>query len=563
MMSIECPDELRTAAPPVADPGLEHTIDRHLHQLLIDLQCFIPYDVAAAWLGHDDRPSLRVVSPADAQLPTLQSARHTIFQTTAEAARIADLQDYPGEPSSNLRCWLGVPLMLHGRRRGWVELLSTQPDLFSDLDLQRATTVVRYAAFGLAQFELAARTRHDSALHTLLLQGLEEALVAPTVQRTLHALLAAIGAGSQAAGATLILPVELAYALGLNQLTAQSSEVRGCALEDENLVSAVARWPELPEQAAPGSADVPATSPAAEMQTNMLLPCMHQEEALGWIALRYAEPQPLGITDPAALRSCAGLMTALLVWLREQMQREQQAQQSVRMLVQHTHQSRSSAITELIAGLAHELNNPISAMVGMAGLLCRDAALPEATRSDLDAIVSEAYRVSEFVKRLSSFGQTMGTTKVPIKLNDVVADTLTVLAGLAQQRQVVLRWNLPEESPMVLGNRAQLQQVCLDLLSNALEAVETSDMPEVTASVICDGQWAQVQISDNGYGIPEDLRERIFTPGFTTKSSGGTRRGLGIGLPMALDIVRNHWGSIMVTSQVWQGSCFTMRLPLI
>jgi signal transduction histidine kinase len=335
----------------------------------------------------------------------------------------------------------------------------------------------------------------------------------------------------------------------------------GC-FDDENLVTVVARWPELPKSD-PSSQATQQAAPAAETQPHMLLPCVYEEESLGWIALRYAEQQPLDITGPTALRSCTTLMTALLLWLREQMQREQQAQQSVRMLVQHTHQSRSSAITELIAGLAHELNNPISAMVGMAGLLRRDATLPDATRSDLEAIVSEAYRVSEFVKRLSSFGQTMGTTKVPIKLNDVVADTLTVLGGLAQQRQILLSCTMPEESPMVLGNRAQLQQVCLDLLSNALEAVETSETPQVTATVICDGQWALVQISDNGYGIPEDLRERIFTPGFTTKSSGGTRRGLGIGLPMALDIVRNHWGSIMVTSQVWQGSCFTMRLPLI
>lgn len=556
-MSVERQDELHDAAPPDLDLGLEPAIDRQLHQLLIDLQCFIPYDVAAAWLGHDDRPSLRVVSPAAANLPTLQSARHTIFQTTAEAARIADLQSYPGEPASDLRCWLGVPLVLHGRRRGWIELLSTQPDRFSDLDLQRAATVVRQAAFGLAQFELATRTRHEAQMQAALLHGLEVALFAPGVQQTLHTLLASIGGSSGAVAATLILPVELSYALGLNQLTPQDAEVMPACFEDEDLVSVAARWPEPIAGNAAVAADQQTT------QTNMLLPCVHEEESLGWIALRYAQPQPLGVTDPSALRACTALMTALLVWLREQVQREQQAQQSVRMLVQHTHQSRSSAITELIAGLAHELNNPISAMVGMAGLLRRDATLPDATRSDLEAMVTEAYRVSEFVKRLSSFGQTMGTTKVPIKLNDVVADTLTVLGGLAQQREITLLSTLPEESPMVLGNRAQLQQVCLDLLSNALEAVETSDAPQVMATVICDGQWALVQISDNGYGIPEDLRERIFTPGFTTKSSGGTRRGLGIGLPMALDIVRNHWGSITVTSQVWQGSCFTMRLPLI
>jgi signal transduction histidine kinase len=105
--------------------------------------------------------------------------------------------------------------------------------------------------------------------------------------------------------------------------------------------------------------------------------------------------------------------------------------------------------------------------------------------------------------------------------------------------------------------------VFLDLINNALEAIETSDDPAITIAVANEGQWATLRISDNGYGIPEDLRERIFAPGFTTKTAGGMRRGLGIGLPMALDIVRNHWGTISVSSQIWEGSCFTLRLPQI
>lgn len=565
MIGREYQDELTAGAElsgSVADRALDQIFDSHLRQLLIDLQIFIPYDVAAAWLGHDDRPSLRVVLPPAAALPPLNSARHTIFQTTAEAARIADLLTYPDALPSDLRCWLGVPLVLHGRRRGWIELLSMQPDRFSDVDLQRAEAVVRQAAFGLAQLELAVRTRQRTEMQQMLLSGLEAAFFEPTIQRTLHSLLESIAVGSRAASAALVLPVELAYALGLSRSMTPAPELDG-RFEDESLVSVVARWPEgldsdvrlrLAERAYPGPPD---------QLSDVILPCVDGDEALGWVVLYYTLPQPLGVTDPLGLRAITALMTALLRWLREQVQREQQAQLSVRMLVQHTHQLRSSAITDLIAGLAHELNNPISAMVGMAALLRRDQTLPEGTRADLDAIVAEAYRISEFVKRLSSFGQTTGTTKVPIKLNDVVADTMAVLAGLAQQRQIALRCELPDESPVVLGNRAQLQQVCLDLLSNALEAVETSDAPEVTARVSCDGHWAQVQITDNGYGIPEDMRDRIFTPGFTTKTSGGTRRGLGIGLPMALDIVRNHWGTIGVVSQVWQGSCFTMRLPMI
>jgi two-component system, NtrC family, sensor kinase len=235
----------------------------------------------------------------------------------------------------------------------------------------------------------------------------------------------------------------------------------------------------------------------------------------------------------------------------------------VRMLVQHIHQMRSNAMSDLIEGLAHELQNPISAIIGLTGLLRRDPGIAEAAAADVQAIADEAQRISEFVRRLSNFGNAPGLSKVPLKLNELVADTLAVVKGLAQQRDVKLHCELPEESPVVLGNRPQLQQVFLDLINNALEAIETSDDPAITIAVANEGQWATLRISDNGYGIPEDLRERIFAPGFTTKTAGGMRRGLGIGLPMALDIVRNHWGTISVSSQIWEGSCFTLRLPQI
>jgi signal transduction histidine kinase len=540
---------------------VDQLFDQHLYQLLSDLQLFVPYDVAAAWLGHDDRPTLRVVYPKHVVLPPTLSPRHFIFQNTGQAARISDLHSQPGGNESDHRCWMGVPLVLHGQRRGWVELLSTQPNIFSDTDLQRAETVVKYATQSLAQLEAAAHIRHELDAQRALLRGIESAFVAPTLQATFETLLKEIVTASNAASGTLMLPTELAYALGFNQSAAPPPQVT--TIENERLMTVIARWPqaqteEHPEASA-GATPLPQTAPDA----GLLLPFIHDNEALGWAELQYAAPLPLAAVEPSALQQISVVMAALLVWLREQVQREQQAQQSVRMLVQNVHQMRSSTISDLVEGLAHELQNPISAIIGMTGLLRRDPTIPEVAAADVQAIRAEAQRIGEFVKRLSNFGQSSSQTKVPLKLNEVVSDTLAVVNGIAEQRQIVLHSQLPDESPVVLGNRAQLQQVCMDLLNNALEAVETSDEPQITIEVTCEGQWALVRISDNGYGIPEDLRERIFAPGFTTKTSGGMRRGLGIGLPMALDIVRNHWGMISVSSQIWKGSCFTMRLPQI
>jgi signal transduction histidine kinase len=411
--------------------------------------------------------------------------------------------------------------------------------------------------------EQSVHTRNELHAQRDLLRHLEQALLAPTLHTTLQRLLGGVATSSHAIAATLLLPVELSYALGLQQIAADVPVARHD--EQDALVVAVARWNHSDYPRAgiePCGFDIQSLAPATS-RAGAVFPCVHEDEPVGWVALQYATDQPLHVVDPASLRQVMAVVTAVLVWLREQVQREQQAQQSVRMLVQHAHQQRSSAITDLMAGLAHELNNPLSSVLGLAALLQRDPTISNDTRADVEAISAETNRIHEFVKRLSSFGQLTNSTKVPVKLNEVIGDALTVLNGLAQQRNVAINCTLAEESPVVLGNRAQLQQVCLDLLSNALEALETSDAPEIKVDVHAEGEWAVLRVVDNGYGIPEDVRDRIWMPGFTTKTTGGTRRGLGIGLPMALDIVRQHWGTISVTSQIWQGSCFTIRLPLI
>lgn len=546
----------RIAIPPVAGgAGLDRILDAHLQNLLIDLREFVPYDVAAAWLGHDDRPSLRVVLPSDALLPPLDSARHLIFQATAEAARIADLHTHVSN-DTGLRCWLGVPLVVGERRRGWIELLSSQPNRFSDHDLQRAGVIVRYAAEHLALVEREVRRRNQHDAQARLIDGLQRALLAPSVESSLSELLRHVVEGSHAQAATLVVPTEIGYTLGLYHAQPATSQVG--QPDEHDLVVVAARWP---VQAAAGADRMSPTVLVAA--SGAVLPLIHNDETVGWISLRYTTAQPMAVADPTLLDRVTELLAAMIGWLREQAQREQQAQQSVRMLVQQAQQWRSGATTDLIAGLAHELQNPVGAITGLAGLLGRDPSLSEEVQADVRAMAAEATRIATIVQRLGHFADPPSTAKAPLPFNDLVADVLAVMGGVAEERGIALHSALPAESPMVPGNRAQLGQALLDLLSNAFEAVTASDAPTVRVAVAVDGGWLVVQVSDNGYGIPEDLRERIWTPGFTTRTAGGTRRGLGIGLPLALDIVRNHRGTLAVSSQIWQGSCFTLRLPLI
>jgi two-component system NtrC family sensor kinase len=310
--------------------------------------------------------------------------------------------------------------------------------------------------------------------------------------------------------------------------------------------------------AANSTASEPSLQPASG-----LLPLVFQDEPIGWIVLSYKAEQPLKQVDPPTLQQVTTLTTAFVVWLREQVQREQHAQRSVRMLLQHTYQQRSSAISDLAAGLAHELHSPVGAIIGEVERLRGISVLPEAADSAIAVIATQARQINEAVMCLTNFSQTAVTTRVPVPLNDVLQNALTVVSGTAKQRGAKLECILPEQSPTVLANPGQIHRVCLELLSNALDAVEGTEQAVVSVEITIDDRWALIRINDNGYGIPDDLQERIFAPGYTTKSVGSSRQGQGIGLPMALGIARQHGGTIIVQSQIWAGSCFTLKLPLL
>lgn len=551
-MSIS--DGLSASLLPTLVAQQESFLDTAIQRLLADLRLLVPCDAVAAWLGHDDRPTLRMALPSDARIPMIDTVRHLVFQAAAEPAHISDLSGLDNS-SSHFRSWLGVPLLLDGHRRGWVELWSTRPHRFSDTDLQRAGALVHHAAFGVAQYELRERDRRLSQIDRALMRGLEQALSQTTVERSLQHFLESIVDATGASLASLILPVELAYVLDLKPIAPPPLAMRR-QIDDEHLVHVVAR---SAREAA--SNTLPAS--LAIGPSEILLPCVQDDEPIAWLLLQHADVLTAGQIDPQTHARVTGLLTAMLKWMRDHVQREYRAQQSLRMLVQQMHQFRSTTIAELMAGLAHELNNPVSAIVGLSTMLQQDESIAASVRDDLGLIAGEARRIADTVHRMSNFGRPGDMTKAPLQLTGVVADACAVARGLARQRDIELEILLPDESPVVLGNRSQLLQVLVDLLSNALDATEASDQRLVSVTVKTAAQWAAIEIRDTGCGIPQDACERIFAPGFTTKVVEGVRRGLGMGLPMAREIIDNHWGTIDVDSELWKGSRFTVRLPLI
>jgi signal transduction histidine kinase len=225
--------------------------------------------------------------------------------------------------------------------------------------------------------------------------------------------------------------------------------------------------------------------------------------------------------------------------------------------------SRLSVVNDLAAGVAHEINNPLTTILGYTHLLLRDQALPEATRDDIGQIMVEGKRIAALVERFLRFAQPASSGKQPLPINEPLLEALSLLKGRLQEGAVHVVLEIPSEPLLVLGQAGQLEQAFLDLLHNAIEAMTAADQHQITVHVDQQAGWVRVAISDTGRGIMPDLLMRVFEPGFTTKVDNGISRGLGLGLYATHTIIQDHWGRIEVQSQLWQGSTFTVFLPAI
>ncbi|MEM6637410.1 MAG: PAS-domain containing protein [Pseudomonadota bacterium] len=227
-----------------------------------------------------------------------------------------------------------------------------------------------------------------------------------------------------------------------------------------------------------------------------------------------------------------------------------------------THQNEKlSALGELLAGVAHELNNPLSVVFGYSQMLqgkVEDPVLSE--RVDLICQASE--RAAKIVRTFLAMARQRPMESNPCSVNDVVVTALEVSSYSLKSNGTQVRVELDDENPEVIGDFDQLAQVLSNLVVNAGHAVQ--DKGEAGKIVIKsyashDGTQVTIEIADNGYGIPEDIQPRIFEPFFTTKDVG---QGTGIGLAFSHRIVESHNGALTLTSTPGDGTCFYVRLPV-
>ncbi|HVA58865.1 MAG: ATP-binding protein [Gemmatimonadaceae bacterium] len=235
--------------------------------------------------------------------------------------------------------------------------------------------------------------------------------------------------------------------------------------------------------------------------------------------------------------------------------RDVTAERDMRMRLMQT--DRLAAVGELVAGVAHELNNPLSSISAYAQLLLRDPQVDGAVREQVEVIRAETLRASAVVKDLLAFARRSEPRHEPLDLNLVVARTLRMRADRVSSHHVAVQQSLDEGLPAVIGDARQLQQVCLNLITNATQAM-APEGGTLTVATRSTGGEVVLEVSDTGAGIPDDVRSRVFEPFFTTKKEG---EGTGLGLSVSYGIVTEHKGRIELADSSPRGTTFRVSLP--
>jgi PAS domain S-box-containing protein len=222
------------------------------------------------------------------------------------------------------------------------------------------------------------------------------------------------------------------------------------------------------------------------------------------------------------------------------------------------HAEKMAAVGQLVSGVAHEVNNPLTAILGFADLLMENPEIPENARKDLRVILQEAQRTKQIVQNLLSFARQMPPQRNSVQLNLILRRTIQLRSYDFNSHGVDIVEHLDEELPEVIGDEHQLQQVFLNILNNAYDAVHEVGRPaRIEIMTTKSGNAVEVSFRDNGYGISHP--DRIFDPFFTTKEVG---KGTGLGLSICYGIVKEHGGEILChNNSDGQGATFIVRFP--
>jgi C4-dicarboxylate-specific signal transduction histidine kinase len=274
------------------------------------------------------------------------------------------------------------------------------------------------------------------------------------------------------------------------------------------------------------------------------------------------------LVGAAALGGPRDQGVAFVLDLTERKEAEQNLRESERRYREAhaalAHVTRVTTLGELTASIAHEVNQPLAAVVANAEACLRwlDRGTPDlnAARRSVEWIIDDGNRASEVIRRVRALAKKTGLEKMPLDVSDVVRETIPLVQRELISNQVLLRMELAPALPMILGDRVQLQQVIINLVMNGIEAMQSvTDRPRelVIRSRQDEKQQVLVSVTDCGVGISAENADRLFNAFFTTKPSG-----MGMGLSICRSIVEAHGGRLSTYGNEGPGVTLQFVLPL-
>ncbi len=247
--------------------------------------------------------------------------------------------------------------------------------------------------------------------------------------------------------------------------------------------------------------------------------------------------------------------------LREANRKIMEDEDEQKALIQKlAHSEKLSSLGEIVSGVAHELNNPLTAIMGFSDYLL-DKDLPEKVKKQLKMINEASQRSKRIIDNLLTFARAYKPEKKYRDLNSVITGTIDLKDYQLRVNSIDVELNLDPSLPKTMLDEHQLQQVFLNLINNAQHAIaEKGVRGRISINTTFEDNIIRATVSDTGKGIPEDSLKKIFDPFFTTKEVGA---GTGLGLSISYGIIREHGGNIYATSRPGEGATFILELPII